>query len=234
MIQRLVDQVLGDLPFCFISVDDILIFSKDLSSHVDHLLEVFILCRKHGLTIGLPKCKFAVSKIEFLDHLLSATGCSLLSKHSVAISAFPPPSDKPALQRFLGMINFYGKFLLGAARVLAPSHMLLKGMGKSLLGLRLLTPPSPEPRIFSLPFLSSFILNLMLPSLSLWMLLTLTWVQLLDGSWAPLAFYSKKLSDVEKKSLPLTVNCSLLTLLFATSDSCLKVKSLLFSWITNL
>ena len=85
--QRLMDQVLGDLPFCFVYVDDILIFSKNLSSHVDHLLEVFLLCRQHGLTIGLPKCEFAVSKIEFLGHLLSSNGCLLLTKHSAAISA---------------------------------------------------------------------------------------------------------------------------------------------------
>ena len=117
--QRLMDQVLRDLPFCFVYVDDILIFSKNLSSHVDHLREVFLLCRQHGLTIGLPKCEFAVSKINFLGHLLSANGCSPLTKHSAAISAFPPPSDKPALQRFLGMINFYRKFLRGAARALA-------------------------------------------------------------------------------------------------------------------
>ena len=64
--QHLMDQVLGDLHFCFVYVDDILIFSRDLSSHVDNLHEVFLLCRKHGLKIGLPKCEFAVSKIEFL------------------------------------------------------------------------------------------------------------------------------------------------------------------------
>ena len=97
MFQRLMDQVLGDLPFCFVYVDDILIFSKELSSHVDHLSEVFILCRKHGLKFGLSKCEFAVFKTEFLGHLLSTTGCSLLSKHPTAISTFPPPSDKPAL-----------------------------------------------------------------------------------------------------------------------------------------
>ena len=42
--QRLMDQVLGDLPFCFVYVDDILIFSKNLTSHVDHLRKVFLLC----------------------------------------------------------------------------------------------------------------------------------------------------------------------------------------------
>ncbi len=64
--QRLMDQILGDLPFCFVYVDDILVFSKDLSSHVQHLRDVLLLCREHGLTIGLPKCQFAVSEIEFL------------------------------------------------------------------------------------------------------------------------------------------------------------------------
>ena len=94
--QPLMDQVLGDLPFCYVYVDDILIFSRNLSSHVDHLPEVFILCRKHGLTSVLSKCEFAVSQIKFLGLLLAATGCSPLSKHSTAISTFPPPSDKPA------------------------------------------------------------------------------------------------------------------------------------------
>ena len=64
--QHLINQVLGDLPFCFVHVDVKLILSRDLSSDVDNLRKVFHLCRKHGLTIELPKCEFAVSKIEFL------------------------------------------------------------------------------------------------------------------------------------------------------------------------
>ena len=100
--QPLIDQVLGDLPFCFCYIDDILIFFSDLSSQLDHLQEIFLLSRKHGLTIGFPKCKCAVSKIEFLGHLLSATSSSPLSNHSTACSAFPLPSDKPLLQRLLG------------------------------------------------------------------------------------------------------------------------------------
>ena len=67
--QCLMNQVRGGLLFCFvIYVDDILIFSWNLSSHVDDLHEVFLLCCQHGLTIGLPKCELAVSKIEFLRH----------------------------------------------------------------------------------------------------------------------------------------------------------------------
>ena len=76
------DQIFGDLPYCFVYVDDILVFSKDLTSHVLHPRDVFLLCCEYGLTIGLPKCQFAVEEIEFLGHRLAASGCSPLVKHS--------------------------------------------------------------------------------------------------------------------------------------------------------
>ena len=130
--QRLMDQNLGDLPYCFVYVDNILVFSRDLTSHIQHLWDVFLLCREYGLTIGLPKCQFAVEEIEFLGHPLTSSGCSPSVKHFAAISAFPQPTDKPSLQRFLGMVNFYRKFLRSAAQVLAPLTDALKGPGKAI------------------------------------------------------------------------------------------------------
>ena len=146
---------------------------------------------------------FAVSKIEFLGHLLSASGCSPLLKHFETIFAFPLPSDKPALQRFLGMLNFYRKFLRGAAGVLAPLTDTFRGLGKFLawsLGLdsafyhamELLT--SVPELVHSCPgaqispavdAYDSHVGSIM--------------QQLLDGSWAPLAFLSKNLSAAEQK-----------------------------------
>ena len=89
--QSLMDQVLGDLPFCLVYVDD--------------LREIFLLYCQHGLMIGLPKCKFSVSKIEFLGHLLTTKECSPLTKH-IAITAFPPPS--PPFLRHLTSQLFRG------------------------------------------------------------------------------------------------------------------------------
>ena len=65
MFRHLMDQVLVDLPFCFVYVDDILDFSKDRSSHVDHLQEVFILCQNHGLTTGLPNASLLSPRLSF-------------------------------------------------------------------------------------------------------------------------------------------------------------------------
>jgi len=107
--QGLMDQILEDLPFCFVYGDSILIFSKDLNPQVEHLQDIFLLCHEYGLTIGLPKCLFAFPNIKFLGHRLSATDCSPLVKHSATISAFSKSMNKPGLQRFLGMINFYRK-----------------------------------------------------------------------------------------------------------------------------
>ena len=80
--QRIMDSILGNLPYCFTYVDDILVFSTSLEQHVDHLRQVLLLCRQHRLTISLPKCEFAVPKIEFLGHVLSASGCSSTQQQS--------------------------------------------------------------------------------------------------------------------------------------------------------
>ena len=79
------------------------------------------------------KCEFAVSEIEFLGHWVSASSCTPLSKHTDVIKDFPVPSDKPGLQRFLGLLNFYRKIMKNAAVVLAPLTNALKGPGKSLV-----------------------------------------------------------------------------------------------------
>ena len=78
------DQILGNLPYCFVYIDDILVFSPNLSSHVQHLHDVLELCRVHGLTIGLGKCEFAVPETEFLD-TASTVPVSILSP-----STLPP------------------------------------------------------------------------------------------------------------------------------------------------
>ena len=113
--QCLMDQILGNLPYCFVYIDDILVFSPDLSSHIQHLRDVLELCQAQGLTIGLGKCEFAIAKTKFLGHQLTSSGLHPLSKHTSAIQDFSPPSDKPGLQRFLKMINFYQRFLRNTA-----------------------------------------------------------------------------------------------------------------------
>ena len=126
------DQILGNLFYCFVYIDNIHVFSPNLSSHVQHLCNVLGLCHAQDLTIGLGKCEFGVPETKFLGHHLTSSGLRPLLKHTSAIRDFPPPWDKPGLQEFLVVINFYRRFLCNAAQVLAPLSNALKGLGKSL------------------------------------------------------------------------------------------------------
>ena len=81
----MMDQILGNLPYCFVYIDDILVFSPDLTSHVQHPKDVLELCHAHGLTIGLGKCMFAVLKMKFLGHHLTSSVFHPLPKHTSAI-----------------------------------------------------------------------------------------------------------------------------------------------------
>ena len=155
----------------------------------------FFRCCEYGLTIGLPKCQFAVPDIEFLGHCLSATGCSPLVKPSTAIYAFSQPTIKFGLQRCLGMINFYRKFLRGAARVLSPLTDALKGPGKTICW-----SPLMDSAFTRAKKLLSSVPELVHPQPNTPISLTVDTSdshigavlqqQLLDRSWSPLAFFS--------------------------------------------
>ena len=194
--QRVMDQILGDLLYSFMYVDNILVFSKDLPSHVQHLCDVFPLCHAYSLTIGLPRCQFAVKEIEFLGHCLSASGFSPLVKHSATISAFPQPTDITSLQRFPGMINFYRKFLRAAGQVLAPLTDALKGPGKPFPGLHSWTLPSSEQKISSHLFQNPELVHTqcnmpisLIIDASVSQIRAVLQQQLLDKSWSPLVFF---------------------------------------------
>ena len=61
--QRMMDQILGYLEFCFVHVNNILIFSPDEDTHVQNLCKVFELLCLHGLHISLPKYVFTIFKL---------------------------------------------------------------------------------------------------------------------------------------------------------------------------
>ena len=125
--QRLMDKILGGLPFAFVYVDDILVASPDPATHVVHLRQVLSRLRDAGMVINPKKCELGKSFIEILGHLVSSAGISPLSSSISAVRDFPPPSNQCELQRFLRMINFYHHFLPGLACVILPLTSSLAG-----------------------------------------------------------------------------------------------------------
>ena len=88
--------------FVFVYLDDILISSGTEEEHCKHLPEVFDGLHKAGLAINLPSSKFLASKLEFLGHILKASGIRMSPIHTEAIQDYPAPSSKEEISRFLG------------------------------------------------------------------------------------------------------------------------------------
>ena len=95
--------------------------------HITHLCILFQCLREFGLVINLEKCIFNVSEIEFLSHTVSACGTLPLQSNVDAVQKFPEPATIKEMQVFLGMVNFYRRFIPNAAHTLLPLTDCLKG-----------------------------------------------------------------------------------------------------------
>ncbi len=127
----MMDRVLAGLPFTYCYLDDLRVASPDLEAHKKHLRLVFERLRQYGLVINQEKCVFAVSSFEFLGHLVSAQGARPLHSYVEAVERRPRPTNTKELQVFLGLVNFYRRFLPDAAAFLKPLTDSLRGSKSS-------------------------------------------------------------------------------------------------------
>jgi len=125
--QRMMDRVLAGLPFAYCYLDDLRIASRDQASHISHVQQVLERLREFGLVLSLEKCQFEVSSFEFLGHQVSAAGARPVHSYVEAVQKRQPPATVRELQVYLGLINFYRRFIPGVASVLLPLTDALKG-----------------------------------------------------------------------------------------------------------
>ena len=131
--QRLMDQIFGDIPHTFVYIDDILVASETEEEHLKDLKVVLDLLRENGLVTNREKCILGRSSIEFLGYRVDANGISPLPERVEAIRQMKRPTSVKELQRFLGMVNYYRKFIPRAAHHLHHLFDALKGKPKELV-----------------------------------------------------------------------------------------------------
>lgn len=129
--QRFMHEVTRGLDFCFSYIDDLLIASSNYQEHQQHLKILFERFVSYGLTINVSKCVFGESRVKFLGYEVSAEGTQPLADRVETISNFPLPKIVCELRRFLGVINFYRRFIPNAAAHQATLHLMCKNCKKT-------------------------------------------------------------------------------------------------------
>ena len=122
--QRLMDRIFGELPFVTVYVDDILVFSKNAADHGNHLNRVLKLLHDNGLIARRDKCSFGVPEIDFLGHHISVSGKLPLEEKVAVMQQFPRPTSVKKVQEFVGLLNYYHRFIPHAAKLISPLYEL--------------------------------------------------------------------------------------------------------------
>ncbi|XP_044482008.1 uncharacterized protein LOC123208541 [Mangifera indica] len=112
--------------FILVFFDYILIYSRDLTAHLDHLNLALQLLSNHHLLLNKKKCSFGVSRLEYLGHLISAEGVAANPQKIQCMIDWPRPRDITALCGFLGLTGYYRRFVPHYGQIAAPLTQLLK------------------------------------------------------------------------------------------------------------
>ena len=126
VFQRIMDTILQGIEGVACYIDDIIITSRTTEEHLERLEEVLKRLLRHGLHVKKSKCCFLQPSVIFLGHCIDAEGLHPTEEKLKAIVEAPAPKNIQELRSFLGLINYYGKFIPNAATILAPLNVLLR------------------------------------------------------------------------------------------------------------
>ncbi|CAH8466367.1 unnamed protein product [Schistosoma rodhaini] len=201
--QRFIDQVVRGLPFVYVYIDDLLIASKDENEHLTHLKLLFEKLNEYGLTINLDKCEFGKQSLTFLGHLLDNQGIRPVPEETQIIKNYPLADSFKKLRCFIGMINFYRRFIPKCADIAKPLTDLLRGRAKLLM----MTPQaiqafeqlknalSTEALLVRRKVNAPLAIMTDASNVAVGAVLQ----QRVNQQWQPLSFFSKKLSATQTK-----------------------------------
>ena len=123
-MNKVLRNILFRFALCYI--DDVLCMSDSPEHHYEHLTEIFDRFRQAKLRINPAKCKFATPKVTYLGHVLSGDGISVDENKISVIKTFPVPKNAQQLRSWLGITNYYRRFIKSYSIKTANLRSLLK------------------------------------------------------------------------------------------------------------
>ena len=125
---RLMNHVLRPFigKFVVVYFDDILVYSHDLPTHVEHLRQVLDALKRERLFANFKKCHFCSDHVVFLGFVVSRNGLQVDEEKVKAIQKWPTPTTMTQVRSFLGLAGFYRQFVRDFSTLAAPLTFLTK------------------------------------------------------------------------------------------------------------
>lgn len=192
-------------------IDDILVFSKTFDEHLIHLDKVINSIFKEGFRLSLGKCEFAKTKVKYLGHIIENNLIYPIYDNVLPVRNFPKPTCQKNVRQFLGKVNFYRSYIPDSSVVLAPLHNLLKKnvsfywdnkCEESFNIVKNILCSEPCLAIFS-PEKETIIKS----DASLEGIGAVLKQKQADGSFKPIAYFSKKLNEPQKRKKAIFLEC---------------------------
>ena len=124
--ERLMETVFRGLQWetLLVYLDDIIVFSKDVNTHLQRLETVFQRLQKAGLKLKPAKCTLFQTEVTYLGHVVSEAGIATDPAKVEAVRNWPTPKDKPDVRAFVGTCSYYRRFIPGFSELAKPLTIL--------------------------------------------------------------------------------------------------------------
>ncbi len=113
-------------------IDDILIYSRNLADHCQHVVQVLQKLHQHHLFLKLEKCEFHRPTVQFLGYIVGQAGIQMDQGKVEAVKEWSPSQTAKELKKFLGFPNFYRRFIKDFSQHTSPLTSMLRGNPNSM------------------------------------------------------------------------------------------------------